>query len=277
VKVVLSIVHGDPDEELDVLQREATRSPNLLELYLGDGKLDLRELSWLHERRRREASYADRLLVPSEHIADRLACRGVSRDRITVVPYAADLERFRPIAKHHQDKLCHFVFAGGLTQRKGIGYLLEAWLRVYRPGWKLTLLGALPRRLGPLRRQLEQPGVRVAGSVAYSEMPARLGAADVFVFPSLFEGSAVVTYEALACGLPSIVTPQAGSVVRDGVEGIIVPPANVDALAEAMEQLGTDAALRAHLARAARRRAEAFDWMRYGTKVCEVIRSTIDA
>ena len=50
-----------------------------------------------------------------------------------------------------------------------------------------------------------------------------MAAADVFVFPSLFEGSAVVTYEALACGLPSVVTPDAGSVVRDGVEGFVVP------------------------------------------------------
>ena len=50
-----------------------------------------------------------------------------------------------------------------------------------------------------------------------------MASADVFVFPSLFEGSAVVTYEALAAGLPSVVTPSAGSVVRDGVEGFIVP------------------------------------------------------
>ena len=65
-----------------------------------------------------------------------------------------------------------------------------------------------------------------------------MASADVFVFPSLFEGSAVVTYEALACGLPSIVTPSAGSVVRDGIEGFLVPESNVLALAERMEQLG---------------------------------------
>ena len=67
-----------------------------------------------------------------------------------------------------------------------------------------------------------------------------MAAADVFVFPSLFEGSAVVTYEALACGLPSVVTPNAGSVVRDGLEGFVVPPRDVEALAARMEQLGDD-------------------------------------
>ena len=79
-----------------------------------------------------------------------------------------------------------------------------------------------------------------------------MAAADVFVFPSLFEGSAVVTYEALACGLPSVVTPDAGSVVRDGIEGFVVPPRDVDDLAAAMEQLGNDPELRARMAAAAR-------------------------
>ena len=90
-----------------------------------------------------------------------------------------------------------------------------------------------------------------------------MATADVFVFPSLFEGSAVVTYEALASGLPTLVTPEAGSVVREGSEGFLVPPADVEALAEAMERLGSDPALRESMAVAARARAEEFDWPRY--------------
>ena len=156
---------------------------------------------------------------------------------------------------------CTFLFAGGITQRKGIKYLLEAWRRVRRPGWRLQLLGALPRDPGPLVPYLDE--VEPLGRIGHAEMPARMAAADVFVFPSLFEGSAVVTYEALACGLPSVVTPGAGSVVRDGVDGFVVPPADVEALAERMERLGADPALRESMAVAARLRAEAFDWPRY--------------
>ena len=98
-----------------------------------------------------------------------------------------------------------------------------------------------------------------------------MAAADVFVFPSLFEGSAVVTYEAMACGLPCLVTEEAGSVVRDGREGFIVPARDVDALAAAMERIGTDPGLRGHLAASARARAEAFDWPRYHADVLEAI------
>jgi starch synthase len=122
-------------------------------------------------------------------------------------------------------------------------------------------LGALPHDPGPLRDYLGE--VEHLGRVAHSEVPARMAAADVFVFPSLFEGSAVVTYEALACGLPCLVTPNAGSVVRTEVEGLVVPAGDVDRLAQGMEQLGNDPALRARMAQAARRRAEEFDWPRY--------------
>src|SRR5262249_58644704 len=165
------------------------------------------------------------------------------------------------------------LFAGGITQRKGIKYVLEAWRRVRRPGWRLQLLGALPAQPGPLAPYLDE--VEVLGRVPHAEVPARMAAADVFVFPSLFEGSAVVTYEALACGLPCIVTAEAGSVVRAAREGRILPARDFEALAAAMEELGGDPALRAHLAAAARSRAEASDWPRYHAAVLDAIAATV--
>ena len=213
------------------------------------------------------------MLVPSDHIADRLTARGTPREKIRVIPYAADTRRFRPDAERGKRPpgACTFLFAGGVCQRKGIGYLLRAWRAVRRPGWRLQLLGALPREPGPLGRLLD--GVECLGRVGHAEVAAVMARADVFVFPSLFEGSAVVTYEALACGLPSVVTPSAGSVVRDGEDGLLVAPAEVDALAGAMEQLGTDHALRAATSLSARRRAEAFDWPRYHASVLDAVLS----
>jgi starch synthase len=114
-------------------------------------------------------------------------------------------------------------------------------------------------------------GVEHLGRVGHEEMPARMAATDVFVFPSLFEGSAVVTYEALACGLPSVATAASGTVARDGVEGFLVPSRDVDALADRMARLGSDPALRARMALDARLRAEAFDWPRYHAAVRQAI------
>jgi glycosyltransferase involved in cell wall biosynthesis len=269
IPTILSMVHGDVREESEVLREEADRSPEFLPIYLGDARLDREELAWLHERRLRELELADRVVVPSEHIARTLVRQGTPADRVSVIPYGADCRCFRPAERKPQGPSCTFLFAGGISQRKGIRYLLEAWRKVRRPGWRLQLLGPLPRDLSPLQPYLNE--VEPLGRVAHSEVPARMAAADVFVFPSLFEGSAVVTYEALASGLPSVVTPEAGSVVRDGIEGFLVPPRDVDALADRLVRLGGDQGLRDQMGAAARARAIAFDWPRYHQAVVDVI------
>jgi glycosyltransferase involved in cell wall biosynthesis len=273
IPAVVSVVHGDPAEERALLEREAERSPAYFPLYLGDGSLDLGELEWLHRRREADRALATLLLVPSEYIAEQLRGHGVAGERIRVIPYAADTRRFRPGEQRSLGARCRFLFAGGLTQRKGIGYLLAAWRRIQRPGWSLRLVGGLPRRLGPLEADLAQPGIEWLGRVGHDAMPDVMAAADVFVFPSLFEGSAVVTYEALAAGLPSVVTREAGSVAREGVEGLIVPAADAGALADRMERLGSDPELRAAMSVAARRRGQDFDWPRYRQSVAGALQS----
>ena len=262
------MVHGDVREEQDVLDaRGRGRSPDFFRIYLGDGALDREELAWLHDRRLRDLELADRILVPSEHIAETLVAHGTPRDedprRSPTRPTPAGSA---PIPASGTTRRCTFLFAGGITQRKGIKYLLEAWRRVRRPGLAAPAPRCPAARPGPARGYLDE--VEHLGRVAHAEMPARMAAADVFVFPSLFEGSAVVTYEALACGLPSIVTPDAGSVVRDGVEGFVVPPGDVEAPGRAHGAgSANDPALRAAMAVAARTRAEAFDWPRYHAAV----------
>jgi alpha-maltose-1-phosphate synthase len=265
IPAIVSMVHGDVREETRTLELEAAAAPEFMPLYLGGANLDHDQLAWLHRRRLRDLTLASLVLVPSEHIALTLVQHGTPREAIRVIPYAADCRRFVPATNRQPDTLCTFLFAGGISQRKGIKYLLEAWRLIRRPGWRLQLSGSLPRDLGPLASYLD--AVEPLGQASHAEMPARLAAADVFVFPSLFEGSAVVTYEALACGLPSVVTPDAGSVVRDGVEGFVVPPRNVTALAARMEQLGEEQALRARMAKAARARALEYDWPRYHAAV----------
>ena len=219
IPTILSMVHGDVREENAVIAREAAGIADFERHYLGDGLLDRALLDWVHARRLRDVALADLVMVPSDHIAGELIRHGIPRERVRVVPYAADVDRFRPDPLKKPDASCTFLFAGGVSLRKGVHHLLDAWRRVRRPGWRLQLLGALPRDAGPLASGLAQEGVELLGRVPHAEVPARMAAADVFVFPSLFEGSAVVTYEALACGLPSVVTPASGSVVREGVEG----------------------------------------------------------
>ena len=222
IPAVLSMVHGDVREEREVLEREAEVSPEFFGLYLGDGTLDRDELDWLHARRLRELELADRVLVPSEHIAETLVAHGTPREKLSVVPYAADTRRFRPDpAKAARARAARSCSPGGSASGRGSS-------TCSKPGGGSAgraggCNSSAPCRATRGRSGRTLDGVELLGRVGHAEVPARMAAADVFVFPSLFEGSAVVTYEALACGLPCVVTPSAGSVVRDGVEGFLVP------------------------------------------------------
>jgi glycosyltransferase involved in cell wall biosynthesis len=105
------------------------------------------------------------------------------------------------------------------------------------------------------------------GRVDRDKIHLEFQSADLFVLPTLAEGSAESVYEALAAGLPVITTKSAGSVVRDGIEGRIVPERDPEALAEAIRELTEDRALRDRMAVAARERARDFTWERYGERL----------
>ena len=97
-----------------------------------------------------------------------------------------------------------------------------------------------------------------------------LSQSTVHVFPSQWEGSAKVTYEAAACGLPQITTREAGDVVRDGIEGIIVRPGDVDAIAAALEHFQRHPEIVERMGNAARRRVvENFTWGHFRTRLLD--------
>ena len=108
---------------------------------------------------------------------------------------------------------------------------------------------------------------RYVPHVPVHEVHALFQDADILVYPSLHEGSAFVTYEALASGLPVVTTWNAGSVVRDGIEGFIVPVRDVQALVDRLERLYRDPTLRQTMGEAARKRALDFTWAAYRKRV----------
>jgi hypothetical protein len=126
-----------------------------------------------------------------------------------------------------------FINAGGLTVRKGIHLLLDAWKRVRPPpGPRLVLHGEM--QLPEAYRRAVPQGVEVGGRLPRPELHALFRRCALFVLPTLAEGRANVVLEALANGLPVLTTPNSGcaDVVIEGRTGFLVPPGNVEALAE---------------------------------------------
>jgi glycosyltransferase involved in cell wall biosynthesis len=219
-----------------------------------------------------EPAAADRIVAGSEFVRSTLADNGVDPARISVVHYGADTVRFRPSARPPRHKL-RVLFVGQIGQRKGIKYLLEAHRRLGRRDLELVVVGD-PVGDGAGLARYRDIFTHVPG-VPHAEVYRCFQSADLFVLPSLFEGSARVTYEALASGLPVITTPNAGSVVRDGVDGFIVPIRDVDALAENIARLADDQVLREQMGHSARARAEQFTWSRFRRGIARLVREEL--
>jgi glycosyltransferase involved in cell wall biosynthesis len=137
--------------------------------------------------------------------------------------------------------------------------LLEAWSRLNLTEAELWLVGTVHDEAKPYLKQFWRDNVRLVGFVRDPEN--YLSQSTVHVFPSQWEGSAKVTYEAAACALPQITTREAGDVVRDGVEGIIVRPGDVEAIAAALEHLYHHPEVVERMGSAARQRVvDNFTW-----------------
>ncbi|MBI3090851.1 MAG: glycosyltransferase family 4 protein [Candidatus Tectomicrobia bacterium] len=224
----------------------------------------------LAEREEAEWREADLILCGSEFVRDAIGQVNGPRERCRVVPYGVELPLFRPRSVLEEKRL-RVLFIGTVGLRKGVQYLGRAAAKLGKENYEFRVVG--PVRLTPFGLQSLRHWGNVVGPVPRSQVAEELGWADVFVFPSLCEGSATVCYEALAAGLPVITTPNAGSVVRDGVDGFIVPIRDVDALVSRIEQLAAQPELRRWMSDQARQRALEFTVERYGERLLAALSS----
>jgi glycosyltransferase involved in cell wall biosynthesis len=216
----------------------------------------------LAAREQEEWELADRIVAGSPFVAEGLSNCGVAPEKIHVVPYGVDASRFLPApARSSAGRPLRILFVGEVGLRKGVPYLLEALSRLDRKMVEARLAGAVVLDRERLARYADQ--AHILGAVPRSEMPELFRWADVFVLPSVVEGSATVTYEALMSGLPVITTPNSGSIVQDGVSGRIVAVRDAGVLAEAIAEYAQDRnLLERHREGALATRAEA-DVQRY--------------
>jgi starch synthase len=254
----------------NLLLREAERWPDFADSLPPADCLSDKQL----RRNAEEIALADAILAPSRYVREALLVAGARPERILNVPFGVDVERFAP-KTHETDGVFRVLFVGQLSQRKGIAQLLEAFQRLRLPRAKLEFVGDIVGTGGWLSRYRDV--FAWTPQVPHAVLAEIYSRADVFVFPSLHEGSALVTYEALASGLPVITTPNAGSVVRDGIEGFLIPAAEIEPLAERILELYRDPERRREMARAARRRAEAFSWTVYGERLAAAVASAVVA
>ena len=254
----------------DILREEAEREPEFAET------LQLSRLpAAVHARRDREIELAERILVLSSFSRQTFLEAGVDPGKLVQTPLGIDLEAFRPATESDRGqprtrRPFRVLFAGQITQRKGISYLLDGFARAELPDAELVLLG---RPVGPTRSWIGRPGVRHWPAVPFGQLRSRYLACDVFVLPSLAEGFPQTAAIAMACGLPVIVSDHTfgRDVVEDGDSGYVVGIRDAGAIAERLRRLWLDPEERLRMGGAGRRRAETFTWERYAARVVAAV------
>ncbi|MDQ6805242.1 MAG: glycosyltransferase family 4 protein, partial [Actinomycetota bacterium] len=184
-----------------------------------------------------------------------------------VIPNGVEVPPF-PIERTSADRL-RIVFVGQAVERKGLPILLRAFeaLREHVLA-ELTVVGASHEEIAPML--LDDQGIRALGKAREEEKRAALEYADVLCAPSLGgESFGMVLTEAFAAGVPVVASNIAGyrDVVRDGVDGLLVPRGDAQAVAEALRDLWLEPERRLEMGRAAAERAMRFAWPRVAAEV----------
>ena len=224
----------------------------------------------------KELEIADLIFAPNQFVIESLLQSGVPREKILATSYGWDPIKLKGrdvmpshTEKHIQEKGVTALFVGSLCVRKGVHLLLEAWARSGVRG-RLLFSGAVAADLASHSSEaLDRMDITLLGHV--SDVGSVYRSADFFVFPSLEEGGPMVTFEAMGCGLPVIVSPMGAGPAREGIDGFIIDPYDIDGWSDAIRKLAEDGELRKRMSVSAKERAEEFTWERVGQRRREIL------
>jgi starch synthase len=218
-------------------------------------------------QKRLEMELADLVFVPGSFVEETIRAFH-SNKTIAMAPYGVDLEFWTPGARNVGSEVLRFIYAGQISLRKGIPVLLEAWENAALRSAELELVGSW--YLSESKRASLPRGVTHVSALSSEALRDHYRRADVFVFPSFFEGFGLVLLEAMACGLPAIAsTATGGADIMDEASGKLLAPGDVDTLVDALRWFDKNRSLLPKMGGAARKRAEECTWDRYRRAVTE--------
>lgn len=227
------------------------------------------------KRQQEENENADLIFVPSTLVSRTFEESGIKKDKLAVVPYGVDSKRFRPVKK--KDAVFRIVFVGNLSVQKGIHYLLEAVSRLKIRNMELLLMGGIFDDAKPFLKKYKGC-YKYIGKVPNNELYKYYGNSSVFVLPSVSDGFGMVVLEAMACGVPVIVSENVGAkdVVEDGKTGFVVPAGNADILKEKISYLHRNPKKAKQMGKSARRKAKKLTWDEYGKNIIKHYRKALE-
>lgn len=231
------------------------------------------------KRKLKEYELANYILVPSEFVYQSMINNGISKNKLLLVPYGYDSKLFKRDMNMIKPEDClRLLFVGQIGHRKGLKYLLEAVKNLksmhLRVPIELLLVGGVDKEFVSYLDRYSDVFKHV-DFLPQQKLLELYNTSHVFIFPSLCEGSAVVTYEAMGCGLPQIVTINAGSVITDKEEGLIIPSRNVGAIEQAILYFVENPEEITRMEQNATNKAQEYTWEKYGDRLMGTINNKL--
>jgi glycosyltransferase involved in cell wall biosynthesis len=195
-----------------------------------------------HTMRLKAYESSDYILCPSEFVRRSFIEKGFDQERLLKVNFGFTPMKTATGTSVTEDKECFRVlYVGQLHFRKGLRYAIEAFKRLKHPKKEFVIVGAKSGITGLEKIQLPKEVV-FTGTLKGEELNDQYRKASVFILPSLEEGLALVQLEALSFGIPILITTSTGGddIIKNGVHGFIVPPADANALAEKLQEMADD-------------------------------------
>ncbi|NWF99253.1 MAG: glycosyltransferase family 4 protein [Nitrospirae bacterium] len=243
------------------------RETLLNEEYERFGIKNVRPPEYARQSSLEEVTFSDFIFVASEFAKKTFIDSGINENKLFVIKRGVNLEKFKPLKR--KNKKFKVLFVGRLSLRKGIQYLLEAWKKLNLKNAELVLAGSIDNNIKPILSKyndienLVLKGFLKDVTDVYKE-------STIFLFPSLEEGSAKVTYEALAAGLPVITTENSGSVVRNGVDGFIIPIRDTKAIMEKITYFYENPKIIDIMSANALENIKLYTWQRYRENIINI-------
>lgn len=231
--------------------------------------------SWYREHLEAEPHAADVCIAASDFTRRSLLEVGIQKERIEILPLAADLEQFAFERRAVGGKL-KVLFVGGVGQRKGFRYLIDAIQRLDSAQVQLSVLGPLPPDTRPL--DAVSAHFQYLGQTDQSGVAAEMLRHDVMVLPSVFEGFGLVIVEAMATGMPVIASTHScgPEVIREGMDGFVIEPNDVEGMAGHLHTLASNRDRCVEMGVSASQRARDFGWEGHQSRLSKVLESIED-
>lgn len=219
------------------------------------------------EKAKENIQLVDYIISPSKFVTESLTSefgKQISK-KIIEFPYGIDTCKFIPKENEINSEVLNLLCVSRVTLSKGTQYLIEAMSNIKNDNIHLTYIG-IPTDYEDIKlvnKMKESKNITYIPSVPHYKINEYFMKSDIFILPSLIEGSALTIYEALASGLPCIVTKNTGSVIENGKEGFIISPQSSDEIIEKIDFCYRNKIRLKEMSILARKTAEKYSWQNY--------------